>query len=112
LNYLRRINEKHGLIDLNNIIVNQEVYIKDPILVERESSESYGYRRKVRGYPSPQKLRQEYDMLISFEELPSDLFSLGVVALQMYHLEQNLHQIYTVKSTVYQNSHVNFRILD
>ena len=42
-------------------------------------------RNNIDGYPSPQKLKSYYDSLSGFEELRGDLFSLGLVALQLYY---------------------------
>lgn len=56
-------------------------------------------------------MREYYDCLINFDEYSSDLFSVGIVALQMVHLERDMKQIYTIKNPQYDNNQINFRLL-
>lgn len=72
--------------------------------------EDMGYGRNI-SFPSPQKLRGYYDILINFDEYASDLFSLGVVALQMQYLDRDMQDIYSIKHAAYHNTCINYGIV-
>jgi hypothetical protein len=79
--------EEHGNIDLSSICITNDVFLKDPMMLEEEMKLQPERKstNNVSGYPSPQKLKSYYDSLSGFEELRGDLFSLGMVALQIYY---------------------------
>ena len=64
LNDIREMREEYGCIDLGTIFVDGDVKLKDPILMKEALSGIKG--KKLRGYPSPQKLYTFYDTLSSF----------------------------------------------
>lgn len=84
---IQNMKEEHGKVELSTICVTNDVFLKDSLLISEE--EKLTPQRKsiktVEGFPSPQKLRTYYDSLTGFEEMRGDLFSLGVVALQLYY---------------------------
>jgi hypothetical protein len=112
LSYLKGIGEIHGSVDLKSIIASREVYLKDPILMEQQQAESNGFRKGITGFPSPQKLRENYDLLVNFDQHTSDLFSLGVTALQLHYLNVNIRDIYSARTTSYHNTYLNFELLN
>lgn len=60
---LKNIEEEHGDVTLKTILVNKEVKLRDPTAVRSHSSQlvSSSPPRRVRGYPSPQKLYKLFD---------------------------------------------------
>lgn len=64
-------------------------------------------RNSLNGYPSPQKLKSYYDSLSGFEELRGDLFSLGLVALQLYYATENIKSLYSSPDPKYRNYSIN-----
>lgn len=86
LKYLQSLGEAHGSLDLTSIIVQGSIYLKDPIFASREQEEDACTRRAALTFPSPQQLREHYDVVLTLGGFYSDLFSLGVVALQMCYL--------------------------
>ena len=60
-------------------------------------------------YPSPQKMREHYDVVLTLGQFYSDLFSLGAVALQMCYLEKDIRkEIYRPRQAAYLNWSVDF----
>lgn len=95
-------------MDLSSIIVNRSINLKDPIFCCNEQEE-YTYTNRDQTYPSPQKLREYYDVVLNLSQFYSDLFSLGVVALQMCYLEKDIRkEIYRSKQVAYLNWSINF----
>jgi hypothetical protein len=87
---IRDMGEDYGNVRFSNILVNDEVKLKDIILISEEDhhfenmTEKNKKIKKIKGFPSPQKLYTYFDSLTHFEEFTADLFSLGIVALQLY----------------------------
>lgn len=92
-------------MDLNSISTNQEVCLSDPILID--PLEATSFKQNVGNFPSPQKLRENYDSLASLDQHTSDLFSLGVVALQMHYPSRDIREIYS-RNSPYRNTVINF----
>jgi len=86
LEYLHNIGEAHGNINLASIIIQGSIFLKDPIFSSKEQDEDSHPKRTAPTFPSPQKLRECYDVVLNSGAFYSDLFSLGVVALQMCYL--------------------------
>jgi hypothetical protein len=65
------------------------------------------------GYPSPEKLYSNYDIMKQFDDYPSDLFSVGVIGLEMYYLDSNIKEFYVPDSgySSYENVKLNERKL-
>lgn len=110
LAYLKSIRESHGEVHLGSIVANRDIFLTDPLLAEQKV-ESRGHRRKSSGYPSPQKMREDYDVLASLDQQASDLFSLGATALQLYHLHRDVHLIYRTRHTPYSNASLNYHLI-
>lgn len=77
----------------------------------RESSSTGKKLSKIQYYPSPQKLYTLFDTLSNFEEHTSDLFSLGILALQLYYPQQNLLNLYKHSSSSYLNCSIDLNQL-
>lgn len=88
-------------MDLNNIAIKEEVFITDPIVMDR--LETASFKRSLGNFPSPQRLRENYDAVANLDQHTSDLFSLGAVALQMHHLSRDVREIYS-KNSPYRNT--------
>ena len=90
---------------MNTICITSDVFLKDSLLLEEE--EKLNPRRKtvrgVEGYPSPQKLRSYYDSVTGFEEMRGDLYSLGLIALQLYYPREDIKALYTNPDPNYRN---------
>lgn len=107
--YLHNIGEAHGSINLASIIVQGSIYLKDPIFASKEQDEDSHPRRAAPAFPSPQKLREHYDVVLNLGDFYSDLFSLGVLALQMCYLERDIRrEIYRPKQAAYLNWSIDF----
>ena len=79
--------------------MHSDVLLLDPIIVESDHdlanrNDKAGWQPGD-GFPSPQRLRTYYDTLTSSEELRGDLFSLGIVALQLHYPLHDMHALYT-----------------
>ena len=57
----------------------------------------------ISGYPSPQRLKSYYDSLSNHEELRGDLFSLGMLALQLIYLNENVTDLYVNPNPTFRN---------
>ena len=66
---------------------------------------------KIEGYPSPQKLKSLYDSVTSFEEMRGDLFSLGIVALQLLNINQDMSMLYVNPNPTYRNYSIDLQRL-
>jgi len=99
---------------LNNIVIKGKVMLKDNFLVKEEERDYYQFSnsKKIKGYPSPQKLYDCFDTLTGLEQFPADLFSLGVVALQLYYPLMTIKEIYINKNPQYENNKVNFELIN
>lgn len=88
--------------------------LKDNFLVTEESRNYYqsNSTKNIKGYPSPQKINDCFDKLTGFEQFPADLFSLGVVALQLCYPMMNIKEIYINKNPRYENNRINFELIN
>ena len=102
--------EDYGCVNFNNIVVDGEVKLKDPFVVREEESWLRRFK-KIQGFPSPQKLYTLFDSLSSFEEHASDLFSLGMVSLQLVYLHETLSQLYKNTNSHYLNCAIDMNQL-
>ena len=97
LGELKKVGEGHDAIDMNAIVIKKNILIKDPLLnkyQEKNKMHTKPIVNRIQGYPSPQKLFSMMDAII-YDQHKSDLFSLGVVALQMCYIDTNIREIYT-----------------
>jgi len=99
---------------LSTISITNEVNLSDPLLLDAEERIITKHRNsnQIYGYPSPQKLKSFYDSLTSFEELRGDLFSLGMVALQLVYLDQDVSIVYSNPNPSYRNYTIDFERLN
>jgi hypothetical protein len=101
---VREMREEYGAVHLGTVFVDGAVRLKDPLLVKAEGGRK---GKKVQGFPSPQKLYTYFDTLSTFEEHTSDLFSLGILALQLIYPHQNLAGIYKNANSRYLNCSID-----
>ena len=77
----------HGNVTMRSIIVDRDVLLSDPIVEEIEHQELSSYRKtKIHGYPSPAALFNRIDTGMNLDNLKEDLFSVGMIALQLVNL--------------------------
>ena len=111
---VQNMGEEHGRVELSTISITSQVNLADPLLLDSEDRLITRHRNsnQLVGYPSPQKLRSFYDSLTSFEELRGDLFSVGMVALQLVYLDQDVSVLYTNPNPSYRNYTIDFERLN
>lgn len=110
MTYIKEIQEDCGGLNLSSVVVSDEVRLKDPMIIKEEQFHLKKLK-KLQGYPSPQKLYTFYDSLSVFEEYTSDLFSLGILALQLIYPHQNLSGIYKNVNSSYLNCSIDLNEL-
>lgn len=62
--------------------------LSDPWLFSKEYASIYTFHLNGFIYPSPEKILYENDMIDGYDPYLSDYYSLGVMALELIHLEQ------------------------
>lgn len=70
LRELKEMGEEHGSVVPANVVVNSSVKLRDRILIEEEQRNEEirsSSQRRVKGFPSPQKLYTYFDTLTHFE---------------------------------------------
>lgn len=65
----------------------------------------------MQGYSSPAILLQQIDSGMNVDLLKEDLFSMGVIALQLLNLDIDVKSIYKNKSKTFQNARVDFGLV-
>ena len=90
---------------MSNICVTNDVVLKDNLFLDAEERVIVKNRNsgQIEGYPSPQKLKSLYDSVTAFEEMRGDLFSLGLTALQLFDLNEDISMLYVNPNPVYRN---------
>ena len=113
LKEIKNLGQQHGDIVMENIIVNTKITIVDPLYLEKDS-QANGIRqsKRIKGFPSPQKLINYFDKLSNFEQFYADLFSLGIVALQMYFVGNDMSNLYKNKNPTYCNNSLDVSLLN
>lgn len=95
--------EGHGNVNMHFILIDKQVKLEDPIVVEIDQIEMIQAKSSNIVYPSPSRLLSRVDSGMNIESFCEDLFSLGMVALQLYFPFENIKKVYKNKNTAYQN---------
>lgn len=78
--------------------------------MREQDSQAYA-AKKIVGYPSPAILFNQYDSGLRIDKFKEDLFSVGIIALQLLNPELNIKSVYQNKSRKYENPKVNFEMI-
>ena len=106
---LKIMQDDHGKVTMQSIVAGRDVKITDPITEELGDFEGSTYRRsKINGYPSPAILFNRVDTGMNIDILKEDLFSVGLIALQMLSPEIDIKSIYKTKNKAYLNIKIDF----
>ena len=94
---------------MKTAVVGSNVMLIDPIVLE--GSLEVSKPTKVDGYPSPAVLFNMVDNGMRVDRCKEDLFSVGVIALQLLNLEHDIKQIYKTKNRSYHNMKINYELI-
>lgn len=110
---IQNMGEEHGRVNLSTICATNDIVLKDNLFLDVEDRVVNKNRSsgQIEGYPSPQKLKSLYDSVTSFEEMRGDLFSLGMVALQLLNLNEDISALYVNPNPVYRNYSIDLQRL-
>lgn len=88
--YYQVFNRKESRISLESVCIDQynnnNLWIKDPWLVEKQNDSGQLPINFLASYPSPEKIQASNYSNIDFNEYKSDLFSIGIFGLQFLNM--------------------------
>ena len=71
--------------------------------------EASQYRKsRISGYPSPATLFNRIDSGMNLDTLKEDLFSIGIIALQLLNMESDIKNVYKSQSKSFLNIKIDF----
>ena len=86
---LRELQHPHERVSLSSVFVreNHSIFLSDPWLFPRDETASLDLNKNGHSYPSPQKIHYQNNLGDAYDPYLSDYYSLGLLILQLIHME-------------------------